>query len=153
MGCDNWLGWDFVKLETELKIRAYLQVFSGRKLLDFASAVCRFETSLGEATEHHRWEGDWPALAAESPELRLRNLLLKLRRLAAKHLGEAHRRATDWLEEYYFLLGCYGVYVGKFTNLQENELAAAFLSAGVAAARYAFSRKQRLDHQVVGGGL
>ena len=29
MGPCNLIGWDFVKLETELKIRAYLDVFGG----------------------------------------------------------------------------------------------------------------------------
>ena len=145
MGRDHWLGWDFVKLETELKVRAYVLAFPGKKLLDFASTVCSFETNLGEKTESHRREENWPSPAGPLPEHRLHNLLLGLRRLAGKHLGKAHKRPDEWLEEYYFLLGCYGVYAGKFTNLTENELAAAFLSAGVALARYAYSRKQRMD--------
>jgi hypothetical protein len=145
MGKDHWLGWDFVKMETELKIRAYPLVFAGKKLLDFAGTVCAFETALAEATEHHRREGDWPGPAGTAPQERLRNLLLGLRRLAGKHLGEAHKRPEEWLEEYYFLLGCYGVYAGKFDNLKENELMAAFLSAGLATARFSYSRSQRMS--------
>ncbi len=145
MGANNLPGWDFVKLETELKIRAYMRVFGGMSLQAFVSQVYRFETSLSVATELHRREGGWPAPIGKSPEDRLRNLLLVIRRLAAKHLGDTHNRPGRWLEEYYFLLSCYGVYAGKFPNLQPNELTASFVSAGVAAARYFHSRKEKMD--------
>jgi len=140
---DNLLGWDFAKMETELKIRAYPKIFDGMKTLEFAGAIFKFETALSEATEAHRRDGAWPAAAGKTPEKRLFNLLLVLRRLAGKYLGDARQRSGEWLEELYFLLGCYGVYTGKFDNLKENELLAAFLSAGVASARFAYSRKQR----------
>ena len=52
-------------------------------------------------------------------------------------------RPNDWLEEYYFLLACYGVYTGRFENLQPRERVAALLSSGVAAARLSWPRSTR----------
>jgi hypothetical protein len=150
MARDHWVGWDFAKLETELKIRAYPLVFANRKLLDFASAVYDFETSLGEATERHRRERPWPLPAGQSAEERLRNLLLCLRKLAGHHLGDAHGRPGEWLEECYFLLGSYGVHAGKFTNLTERELAGAFMSAGVGFYRFSYSRQARMARKSKG---
>ena len=57
-----------------------------------------------------------------------------IRRMAAQHLGANHGRPNDWLEEYYFLLACYGVFTGRFENLQPRERIGALLSAGVATA-------------------
>jgi hypothetical protein len=141
MRADNLLGWDFVKLETELKIRAYAGVFSDKRLLDYAGNVFRFETTLCQATEDCRRNvTEWPTPAGRTAEERLLHLLLVIRRLAGKHLGDAHNRSAEWLEELYFLLACYGVYGGRFSNLKEIELLGAFMSAGVTAARFAYSR-------------
>jgi hypothetical protein len=60
--------------------------------------------------------------------------------LAAVHLGVDRGRPREWLEEYYFLLMCYGVSVVRFGNVQWRELLAAYVSAGVAAARLTYSR-------------
>jgi hypothetical protein len=141
---DNLVGWDFAKLETELKIRAYPLVYADLKPWDFAHRVVRFETALDEATEQHRRAGGWPAPAGKTAEERLLTLLLALRRLAGTHLGEEHGRADHWLEELYFLLGCYGVNTGKYDNQKPLERLGAFLSAGVALARFEYSRKPRL---------
>jgi hypothetical protein len=144
MHADNLLGWDFAKLETELKIRAYPLIFGDKTLLDLAARIFSFETSLDEATEDcRRKKRNWPSSSGSSGEERLMNLLLTIRRLAGEHLG-ADERSTDWLEECYFLLGCYGIYAGKFDNLNEVELVGDFLSAGVAFARFAWSREQRM---------
>jgi hypothetical protein len=150
MARDHWVGWDFAKLETELKNRAYPSVFANRKLLDFASAVYDFETSLGEATERYRREPPWPQPTGKTPEECLRNLLLCLRKLAGHHLGDAHGRPGEWLEECYFLLGCYGVHAGKFANLKERELTGAFISAGVAFYRFSYSRQARMARKSKG---
>lgn len=144
MRTDNWLAWDFAKLETELKIRAYAKVFAGLKRLDFAHQVCRFENRLCEATEEHRREGNWPAPGGDSSRERLHSLLLAVRRQAGKHLGDVPGRAGEWLEELYFALASYGVGTGRYKNLQEVELLAALVSAGVAAARFAYSRDRRM---------
>ena len=63
-----------------------------------------------------------------------------IRRMAAQHLGANHGRPNDWLEEYYFLLACYGVFTGRFENLQPRERIGALLSAGVATARLSWPR-------------
>ena len=66
---------------------------------------------------------------------RLATLLLTIRQQARRHLGVQRLRDRQWLEEYYFLLTCYGIYAGLFDNYQTNrrQLAAAYISAGVAA--------------------
>src|SRR5262249_17230790 len=50
MNPGNLLGWDFVKLETELKVRALQMVFPGDEG-EFITAVHAFEKRLAEATE------------------------------------------------------------------------------------------------------
>src|SRR5262249_21122600 len=42
MANDNLIGWDFVKLETELKVRAFHHAFPTGNLLDFALAIKQF---------------------------------------------------------------------------------------------------------------
>ena len=60
--------------------------------------------------------------------------------MAAQQLGASHGRPNDWLEEYYFLLACYGAYTGRFENLQQRERIGALISAGVAASRLSWPR-------------
>src|SRR5262249_49241991 len=48
-------------------------------------------------------------------------------------------RSRRWLHEYYFLLGCYGVYAGKFGTYQPRDFLAAYLGAGFALGRYAWA--------------
>ena len=60
--------------------------------------------------------------------------------MAAQHLGASHGRPNDWLEEYYFLLACYGAFTGRFENLQHRERMGALISAGVAASRLSWPR-------------
>ena len=53
MAADNLIGWDFVKLETELKIRAYPYVFADQgPIRRYIAAVQAFELELAEKTEH-----------------------------------------------------------------------------------------------------
>ena len=77
---------------------------------------------------------------AASPEERLGRLVLEVRHRAALHLGVNVGRANRWLEEYYFLLGCYGVCTGRYPNPQDKERVAAFVSAGTALARLSWPR-------------
>jgi tetratricopeptide (TPR) repeat protein len=139
----NWLGWDFVKLETELKVRAYLEVFPGKGPAAFVRQVQAAEIGLNEQTEACHQARHWPSLVdGQRPADRLGALLLEVRRLAALHLGADRGRPNDWLEEYYFLLACYGITTARFGNLQPRERLAAFLSAGVATARLSWPRQQ-----------
>ena len=140
MGPCNLIGWDFVKMETELKIRAISKVFGGGPPEKFVKAIQLFEVELAAQTEECHRNRTWPEVdAAATPEARLRTILLAIRRMAAQHLGGI--RPNDWLEEYYFLLACYGVFAGKFTNLQHRERIGVFLSAGAAAARLSWPRR------------
>lgn len=133
MGPNNLIGWDFVKLETETKIRAFPSLFASSR---FAEQVVQFEVQLFEATEKARESDDWPALQANpSPVDRLHWLLLQLRRLASEHMGQSGRSRL-WLMEYYFLLVVYGLNSVRFENLSHIEQKGAYLSAGSAAARY-----------------
>ncbi len=145
MGPRNLIGWDFVKLETEMKVRAYPDVFRGKEPIPFAQAIREFEADLDARTETchltRSWpEPDDPTLAAD----RLRSILLAIRRMASQHLGMIHGRPNDWLEEYYFLLVCYGVITARFENLQHRERIGALISAGVAAARLSWPRAVEL---------
>ena len=144
MAVDNLIGWDFVKLETELKIRAYPRVFAeATSLRHFAQTVQAFEQELGEQTENHRRPGTWPAPGGATARERLLTLLLTIRRLAGCHLGERANRSEDWLEEYYFLLACYSVYAVRFVPTQSpHERIGTFVSGGVAAARFAWWRRR-----------
>jgi hypothetical protein len=137
----NLIGWDFVKLETELKIRAYVDMFGGTAAGKYIQQVQRFEIELSLLTEECHRNRSWPEVGAPgTPEERLRAILLMIRRMAAQHLGANHGRPNDWLEEYYFLTACYGVFTGRFENLQPRERIGALLSAGVATGRLSWPR-------------
>jgi hypothetical protein len=137
----NYLGWDFVKLETEIKVRAYVEVFSGGPPVAFVRQVQQAEIALNRQTEKCHGVRAWPALGENGdPATRLAALLLELRRLAALHLGIDRGRPNDWLEEYYFLLACYGVTTVRFANVLPRERLATLLSAGVATARLSWPR-------------
>jgi hypothetical protein len=137
----NLIGWDFVKLETELKIRAYVELFGGTGAAKFIHQVQRFEIELSLLTEECHRNRSWPEIGTPvTPEERLRAISLLIRRMAAQQLGANHGRPNDWLEEYYFLLACYGVFTGRFENLQPRERIGALISAGVAIGRLSWSR-------------
>jgi hypothetical protein len=142
MGPCNLIGWDFVKLETELKIRAFLDVFAGTTTAQFISGIQGFEVALNEQTELYHLNRSWPEIGnPDTPEKRLRTILTMIRHMASEQLGESHGRPNDWLEEYYFLLLCYGAFTSRFENLQIRERHGALLSAGVAAARLTWPRR------------
>jgi hypothetical protein len=141
MSPSNLIGWDFVKLETELKIRVFVDLFGGTSAAKYIHEVQRFEIELSLLTEEYHRNRSWPEVGAPAtPEDRLRVILLLIRRMAAQHLGANHGRPNDWLEEYYFLMACYGVFTGRFENLQPRERIGALLSAGVATGRLSSPR-------------
>jgi 8-oxo-dGTP pyrophosphatase MutT (NUDIX family) len=158
MGPRNFIGWDFVKLETELKVRLYEKVFATPSEATFARDVQRFEIELAQKTEKHRHDNDWPAGPAEASEqARLRAVLLRIRQMAAVHLGENPGRPHRWLEEYYFLMMCYGVVAGRFDNYTRRQRIAVLVSSGTAAARLSWPRRRfeeemRLVHAAVSLG-
>ena len=132
MSRQNLIAWDFVKMETELKIRVYPWLFSSGQL---AIDVVRFEVKLHKETEQSRERGHWPEKPdSASPEDRLFWLLLQIRRLAMRHLKQ-QGRIRRWLMEYYFVLSLYGLNSIRFQNLEPSELRCALLSSGCAAAR------------------
>ena len=140
MGRENWVARDFVKLEVELKVRAYPLVFDAVT----AARVVPFEAELAEATRYARNAGTWPALSPHpTAERRLFWLLLQLRRLAGRHLTRPGR-AGGWLAEYAFQLAVYGLNAGRFDNLSPVERLGAYLAAGSAAAWYAPPARRRI---------
>jgi hypothetical protein len=151
------IGLDFVKLETELKIRILPLVFDRPLQEDDSLHFQGFEQGLNLWSWIGQSHAHWPKLeglagprptqrgtvvtaAGPSPRpevakrlSRLRTILLEIRRLAAVTLGERAGRPTDWLREYLFLQMCYGLVTVRFENLKERELTSAFIAAGSAA--------------------
>ncbi len=73
MGPCNLLGWDFVKMETELKIRAFPELFPGGSDADFVRQVQQFETGLADLTEQYHTQSHWPDLErSQNRQVRLR---------------------------------------------------------------------------------
>jgi len=139
MGLENVVGWDFVKLETELKVRVLPLLLKGPEV-NFLFEVLKFECYLAACTNAMHDQKDMPEAAFDSEGLkRLAAILLIIRQQAQRHLGILRMRDRKWLEEYYFLLAVYGIYGGLFDTYQSNrrQIAAAYISAGVAARQLA----------------
>jgi hypothetical protein len=147
MSPTNLLAWDFAKMEAELKVRAYAALLAGKRADAFIRAVQEFELKLARQTEACHDGRPWPEVRDKGPRLtRLRKLLLTLRRQAALHLGfDASRPSRDWLDEYYFTLAAYGVHAGRFPTLGRYNLLASYVSAGVACARFLWTREDHLS--------
>jgi hypothetical protein len=142
MGTDNLIGWDFVKMETEFKLRAYPDLFPG-PLQPFVTQVIQFEHKLHKLTEDYR-KTHWPTSpASASPLDRLGWLVLMIRKHAGQHLGLYCNRSREWLVEYYFLLAIYGLNGGRFDNLTDVQRLGGYLSAGCAASRYEWDRSRQ----------
>lgn len=142
MGPCNLCGWDFVKLEMELKIRAYDRILPSDKLKHL-KAIRDSELRLNEMTEQHHADGSWPFVAEHAdPVERLHAAVLEIRRMAAVHLGMHRGRPRQWLEEYYFLMAAYSINAANYSNLQERELIASYVAGGVAASRLSWPRRR-----------
>jgi hypothetical protein len=142
MGPANLLAWDFVRMETELKVRIYRDLFANERAEAFIRSLQDFEIKLAEPTEACYNGVRWPEVDDPAePVERLRQLLLALRRQAALHLGSDRGRPRLWLDEYYFALACYGVHAGRFASFDRPELLGLYVSAGVAAARLLWARE------------
>ena len=142
---NNLIGWDFVEMETETKIRMYERVFAPTSLADYARQVQQFEWELTEATWQCHETMHWPLRDAEvrTPRDRLRVILLAIRQNAFRTLGPPRGNSMEWLREYLFLLGCYGLTTVRYENQTDFERAAAYVSAGVAAAHLEKMHEQR----------
>lgn len=148
------VGLDFVKLETELKIRVLPRLFDRPSQVDDSLRLQEFEYGLNVWSEFTQSSESWPRLEdladSRPPEprtlpaapislvtaerlSRLRTILLEIRRLAAAVLGVRAGRPADWLREYLFLQMCYGVTTVRFENLTDRELTSAFIGAGSSA--------------------
>jgi hypothetical protein len=135
MGPNNAIGWDFVKLETELKVRALPLIYTGPEP-DFISGVARFECFLAESTLFiHDQRGEPKEFDGPEGARRLARIALAIRKQARRHLSLQAPNNRLWLEEYYFLLACYGVCAGRYGPYQgsRRQIAAAYVSAGVSA--------------------
>jgi hypothetical protein len=144
---DNLLVWDFVKLETETKIRAYPIVFGQLKLDRFVKSVHEFEVGMAKQTESFNEIGQWPAIAESMSieQQRLLTLIRTIRAEAFRCLGRRLQRRHEWLEEYYFGLACYGAQSMSFPNVEQFEEMGAYISAGTAAARLSIPWRQLPD--------
>jgi hypothetical protein len=179
MGPDNLIGWDFVKMEFEFKIRAYERILKPLSVEELVKLVQLVEIELAELVERYYREGKWPEIDKDGPPtarrldklvlqvapkldvwrrgelvLRLQRLaaiILSVRHCAADYLGSGLGRPRRWLEEYYFLLAAYCVQAGRFENPDRRERLAGFVAAGVAAARLSWPRKRfDLERHVLG---
>lgn len=131
---DNLIGWDFVELETELKIRAYTDLFGHCGLLERVQAIIRLEWQLAEATRRLLEGREEPPTIPATGAERLLFILMAIRRHAQQLLGRLRAGQVAWLHEYLFLLGAYGLNTVRYDNQTEAERQAAYISAGVAAA-------------------
>ena len=130
-GAGKLIGWDFVKLEFETKIRVFEAILGSLSLRAFGQEVIRFERQLWEDTEQLQ---KMAASGAALPLDRLRYLLLTLRHRAAYSLGASKVRSGSWVEEYKFLCSIYATTSSRY-SYSERQRVAALLSAGIAVGR------------------
>jgi hypothetical protein len=140
MSCDNLLCWDFVKLETETKIRALAAYLPRTDVGMYALRVEAIETRIAEQTRECRHRREWRTHATDTPDDRLCAIVLGIREQAEVHLGARRNRNGDWHHEYNFMLACYGVSTVNYGNHSPEEQTATLVSAGVSAAQYEHGR-------------
>lgn len=141
MGVDLLLGWDFAKLETELKVRAFQHIYLDDEA-DFIQKVYEFEERLAKETRHRNKSPSWGPLTSHgTPADRLFALLISIRGRARESLALETRRSNSWLHEYNFLLAAYGIYTGKFAKTYgRRQFLSTFISASVASAQHAWAK-------------
>ncbi len=136
MGRDNLILYDFVKLETELKLRAYPHLFPLDRDDELPPEpvirrVQAIEAAL--ATRQGRFAppaGDPPA---NGRERRLFALLAGLRERAERTRTVGDGTLREWTAEYLLLLSAYSLYVVRYPQTVFSRTV-AFTAAGVAAA-------------------
>jgi hypothetical protein len=97
-GLDNLVGWGFVKLETELKVRILPLLLNGPEA-KFLFQVLQFECYLAAAANALHDQKDLPKDEFESTGLNdLAAILLAIRRQARRHLGIQRQRNRRWLK-------------------------------------------------------
>ena len=141
MDTDLLVAWDFVKLETELKVRVYERLFPGEEA-DFIQQVYEFEQRLSAETIKCSKDEAWSFQASyETPVDRLFALLMTIRRLAKNCLAFESQRSHSWLHEYFFFLAAYGLYAGKFAKTYgRRQFLSAFISAASASEQHAWAK-------------
>ena len=143
MGTDLLQGWDFVKLELELKVRTIQCAIFGDET-EFIDQLLNFEESLCALTETLNNQPDWkPVIDSATPRDRLMKMVLAIRKQARDCLDSPAHATRNWLHEYYFLLAVYGVYAGKFSTLQRRELIAIYLCAATAVTHFGWAKGGR----------
>lgn len=135
----NVIGWDFVKLESELKVRMYPQIFKGPLDDVFAAQVHDFEQALAHLTERviHDNRDEDLSVPGDLPGKRLAQMILMIRSEAQKYLGVLQNREREWLEELYFLILCYGCQMTTRSSYGRKELISGYIAAGIASRRLA----------------
>ena len=133
-------GWDFIKLETETRVRALDAILPTMSIQRFGCEVVQFEKELWQRTEQ---------LAAASPLTspndsataldRLAFLILTIRQSAAASLGPTSA-GGNWIEEYRFLITLYVVAAAKYGYTDRQRLA-LLIGAGVGLADAEWHRR------------
>lgn len=170
----NVLAWDFVKLETELKVRFLLSLCgehskpanaaqespTGKMEMRAIRAgqlafALRFERKLAQLTGRLNDVSDPAALqppcgrniTGDREYDRALGIVMRIRQEAALYLGDRQPQRGKrglWQDEYYFALAVYGVSTAKF-DYHGFESAFALVSAGVAVASMKMSSAKITD--------
>lgn len=157
MRSNNFLAWDFIKMEIELAVRLLDEDGPAsfpkyvRQVCDFwrfiASRIDDFDEHPPGADTDGFSQKDVPRLLPRDPRLaaqvqhwpaslyRMAKELIWLRRIAHRNLGANRGRGFDWIKEYDFLATWYAARAGLYPNHNERMVAAALVAAGVSARR------------------
>jgi tetratricopeptide (TPR) repeat protein len=151
MRSDNFIAWDFIKMEVELAVRMLNTEGHAQRaqFVDDALTFWRFIAVRTDEYDRHSAVGpddDIEAVDAKNllpvdpqlakkvlelpkPLFRLAGGIVNLRRLARKYLG------GEWLRQYDFLLAWYACRAGLYENYEPRMVTAALIAAGVSARR------------------
>jgi len=136
---ENFLAWDFIKLECETAVRLLDRLGDPDHRGQFTQQCLTFWRHVAQRTAAFDRGAKVSVSQTESlpgPEwTRLANGIVQLRRLAYEHLGQNRGRIDDWLDEYELLTAWYGCRAGLYDNYAPRWTVAALVGAGVAARR------------------
>jgi hypothetical protein len=150
---NNFVAWDFIKLEVELAARM-LTLCADQEWPNFVRQCLTYWRFVAAGTDefdrYHSVAADSdidaideaivlprdPRLAEDAmklakPLLRLARGVISLRRIAKQHLGGGF----NWLREYDFLMLWYATRAGLYPNYEDKMTAAALIGAGVSGRR------------------